>query len=224
MGRWYHARMTLHRLAIGTAAALIAAGAALAAQQSVAPTGSRFQISFSAAAHAEPITGRVYVAISRVNDRQTPIQQADSTGVPLFAKNVDALKPGATVMVDAADFGHPIASLRDIPAGDYWVQPFVNVYTKFARADGKTVWLHMDQWEGQNWRRSPGNLFGDPQQIHFDPKSTTPITLVADKVIPPIAPIPDTDTVKRVKIQSQILSKWWGQPIFIGATITLPPG
>jgi hypothetical protein len=30
--------------------------------------------------------------------------------------------------------------------------------------------------------------------------------------------------VKRIKIQSQILSKWWGQPIFIGATILLPKG
>ena len=137
---------------------------------------------------------------------------------------MDALSPGATAVIDAGDLGHPVASLRDIPAGDYWVQPFVNVYTKFARADGHTVWLHMDQWEGQNWRRSPGNLYADPVQVHFDPASRTPIRLVADKVIPPIAPIPDTDTVKRIKIQSPILSKWWGQPIFIGATITLPPG
>ena len=28
--------------------------------------------------------------------------------------------------------------------------------------------------------------------------------------------------VKRIKIQSQILTKWWGQPIFLGATILLP--
>ena len=42
------------------------------------------------------------------------------------------------------------------------MQPFVNVYTRFPRADGHTVWLHNDQWEGQDWKRSPGNLFGDP--------------------------------------------------------------
>ena len=28
--------------------------------------------------------------------------------------------------------------------------------------------------------------------------------------------------VKRIKIQSQVLTKWWGQPIFLGATILLP--
>ena len=42
---------------------------------------------------------------------------------------------------------------------------------EFARADGHTVWLHMDQWEGQNWKRSPGNLYGDPVKITFDPQS-----------------------------------------------------
>ena len=65
------------------------------------------------------------------------------------------------------------------------MQPFVNVYTRFPRADGKTVWLHMDQWEGQNWKRSPGNVYGDPVKVTFDPHSATPIALVADKVIPP---------------------------------------
>jgi Putative esterase len=119
-------------------------------------------------------------------------------------------------------FGHPVKRLRDIPAGEYWVQPFVNVYTKFARADGKTIWAHMDQWEGQNWRRSPGNLYGEPVKISFDPTSTRPITLVADKVIPPIVEPPETESVKRLKIQSTILTKWWGHPIYLGAVVQLP--
>ena len=102
------------------------------------------------------------------------------------------------------------------------MQPFVNVYTRFPRADGKTVWLHMDQWEGQNWKRSPGNLYGDPVQGHVRSASTTPIRLVADKVIPPIQPPADTELVKRIKIQSQILTKWWGHPIYLGATVLLP--
>src|SRR4029450_6845980 len=54
------------------------------------------------------------------------------------------------------------------------------------------------------------------------PASAAPISLVADKVIPPIAVPADTAMVKRIKIQSQVLTKWWGQPIFLGATILLP--
>jgi hypothetical protein len=186
--------------------------------QSPAP---RIQVSFANEARAGAVTGMVYVAISR-DSRRTPIEQASPTGVPLFSKEVEGLAPGVVVPIGDADRGYPIASLRDLPAGEYWMQPFVNVYTKFSRADGKTVWMHMDQWEGQDWKRSPGNLFGDPVKVTYDPKSAVPIALVANKVIPPIQPPPDSAMVKRIKIQSAILTKWWGHPIYLGATVLLP--
>lgn len=197
------------------APAILSAGARAA--------GPSFEVRLSPDARNEPVTGRVYVALSKTNTR-SPIDQTSPTGVPLFAVNVENLAPGQPVTIDATTFGFPVQSLRDIPAGDYWAQAFVNVYTKFARADGHTVWLHMDQWEGQNWKRSPANIAGAPVQIHFDPASTTPIALVADKVIPPLTPAPDTTTVKRIKIQSQILTRWWGHPIYLGAIVTLPDG
>ena len=217
---------TLVRFAAAVGCAAVLAPLGLLAQRGASPTGSgpRIEISFSKDAHGDAITGRTYVAFSRTNDRQGPIQQTSPTGVPLFGVNVESLAPGSAATIDAGTLGYPVESLSQIPAGDYWVQPFINVYTKFVRADGHTVWLHMDQWEGQNWKRSPGNLFGDPVQVHFDPASSAPIRLVADKVIPPIAVPADTDSVKRIKFQSQILTKWWGQPIYLGAVITLPDG
>ena len=159
--------------------ALLSASAAIA--QSSAGPAPRVEISFKREAHAEPITGRVYVALSRTSSAtSTPIQQTDETGVPLFGVDVSDLQPGAAAVVDASTFGYPVRSLKDIPAGEYWAQPFVNVYTKFVRADGHTVWLHMDQWEGQNWKRSPGNLYGDPVRIAIDPKNPRTIRLSAD--------------------------------------------
>src|SRR4051794_40279398 len=108
-----------------------------------AQTGPRFEISVAPSAHADPITGRVYVAISRITDTSgTPIRRTGESGDPLFGTNVESLAAGRSAIIDASAFGHPVQSLRDIPAGRYRVQPFVNVYTKFARADGKTVWLH----------------------------------------------------------------------------------
>lgn len=183
-------------------------------------TGPRFEISFSKTAHSDPITGRVYVAISR--DSSGPIRQTGETGAPLFGVNVDNLAAGRPATIDERVVGFPIRSLRDIPAGTYWVQAFVNVYTKFARADGHTIWLHMDQWEGQNWKTSPGNIFGKPTRISFDPKSAKAVSLVADQVNPPITPPADNEYVKRIKIQSRILTKWWGHPIFLGAVVLLP--
>ncbi|HWG35892.1 MAG TPA: alpha/beta hydrolase-fold protein [Gemmatimonadaceae bacterium] len=203
--------------------AALLASPPLYAQGPSAAAGPRFEISFTGQAHSGPVTGRVYVAISRLADTAgTPITRTGETGDPLFGVNVENLAPGQTAIIDASAFGHPVRSLRDIPAGRYRVEPFVNVYTKFARADGHTVWMHMDQWEGQNWKRSPGNIYGDPVVITYDPRSTQPIKLVADKVIPPVTVPGDNEHVKHIKMQSAILTKWWGHPIYFGATVLLP--
>jgi len=213
------------RRALVAAVASLSVAAAPGTPRPAQGSGPRFEISFTGAAHAAPITGRVYVALTRASDpRRTPIDQTGETGVPLFGVNVENLAPGKAAVIDAATFGHPVQSLRDIPAGEYWAEPFVNVYTRFVRADGHTVWLHMDQWEGQDWKRSPGNIYGKPVKITFDPKSSTPIRLVADSVIPPVQVPAETESVKRIKIQSALLTKWWGHPIFLGAVVVLPKG
>ncbi|NII11943.1 alpha/beta hydrolase-fold protein [Oleiagrimonas sp. C23AA] len=217
----------LPRLArIGAASAIALLGSVALANAATAkapPTGPRLEISFPASAHAKPITGRVYVAISRSNAKP-PIEQTDPTGVPLFGHDVKALKPGTQVAITHADFGTPVHQLSKLPAGDYWMQPFVNIYTRFKRADGHTVWLHMDHWEGQDWKRSPGNLYGTPVKVHYDPNASTPIKLVADHVIGPIKLPADTRYVKRFRIKSAMLSHWWGHPIYFGATVLLPRG
>ena len=214
----------MRRIAVFAAAFSIAILGAAALSATVADqSGPTITVSVAASAHSEPITGRVYVAISRTNDR-SPIDQTGETGVPFFGLNVDGLKPGETVTFGPDTPGYPLARLRDLPAGDYWIEPFVNIYTRFPRADGHVVWLHMDQWEGQDWKKSPGNIYGQPVHAHVDPQSTTPIALIADATIPAVVVPPDTAAVKHIKMQSQILSKWWGQPIYLGATITLPAG
>src|SRR5690348_9091257 len=96
---------------IGVALALsILAPAARAADD-----GPRILVSFSAQARTQPVTGRVYVAVSRDADKP-PIEEADVTGVPLFGHDVVALAPGKAVAIDANDFGAPLASLRQLPA------------------------------------------------------------------------------------------------------------
>ena len=193
----------------------------MGAQPALAVSGVRFEISYPEVVRAEPVTGRVYLALSR-NAGGQPIHEAGPTGVPLFGINVEHLRPGSPAVIDGSVFGHPLASLNDLPAGEYTVQAFINIYTRFNRADGHTVWLHMDQWEGQNWRRSPGNLFSMPQRVAISDTGRDPIRLVCDQALPPISPMPDTEYVKRIKFRSEILSKWWGQPIFMGATVLLP--
>jgi hypothetical protein len=182
---------------------------------------TRFEISFPAAAHSGPVSGRVFVMISRTNDRE-PRLQISRIGVPFFGRDIERLGPGQPAVIDASDLGTPVESLSAIPPGEYWVQGFVNIYSEFRRADGHVVWMHDDQWEGQHWNRSPGNLYSVATRITLDASKGYRIPLVCDQVIPPVAVPADTEWVKRFKIQSPLLTKFWGRPIYLGATVLLP--
>lgn len=207
------------RLAALALMAILAAAPARA--QTVKHKPVRFEITYPAAANPGPITGRVYVMITRTNDTE-PTMQVGRTGIPFFGHDVEQLKAGQPAIIDGTDIGFPIDSLGGIPAGDYYVQGFVNVYSEFKRADGHTLWMHDDQWEGQSWRRSPGNLYSGVQQVHLDPAQGYTIRLEAKNVIPPVEVPADTKWVKRFRFQSPSLSKFWGRPVYLGATVLLP--
>ncbi|HMD54549.1 MAG TPA: hypothetical protein VKJ65_08380, partial [Phycisphaerae bacterium] len=187
--------------------------------------GPRFEISFPAAAHAEAITGRAFVMITRDASREPRLQVGNwADSAPFFGVDVDSLKAGETAVIDGGTLGYPLRSLKDLPAGDYYVQGLMQIYTDFHRADGHVLWMHMDQWEGQHFTRSPGNLISEVQKIHLDAAAGDSVKLSLAKVIPPIVVPADTAWVKRVKIQSKLMSAFWGRPIYFGATVLLPKG
>jgi hypothetical protein len=188
-----------------------------------APATVRFEISYPSSLDNGPITGRVFVMISKT-DRIEPRLQAGSYGgsVPFFGRDVNALKPGDQAVIDTSDLGFPVENLSQLPAGEYYVQALLTVYTQVRRKDGHTVWVHLDQWEGQQWNRSPGNLVSEAQRIRLDPAAGFNVKLSLTKKIPPIEIPPDTEWVKRVKFQSKMLSEFWGHPIYLGATLLLP--
>ena len=183
----------------------------------------RFDVSFIPQAHDGPITGRVFVMVTRTVDKvPEPRLQIGRTGVPFFGRDVEGLAPEKVVSIGAGDLGTPLDSIAEIPAGDYFVQAMVVVYSEFRRADGHVVWMHDDQWEGQRWNRSPGNLYSSVAKVHVDPSAGSVIKLVADKVLPPIEVPPDTRYVKRIKFLSPTLTRFWGRPIYLGAVVLLP--
>ena len=182
----------------------------------------KFEISFTSEARPDAVTGRVYLIISRNNEREPRFQTRRSLSPPFFGVDVENLNPEEEAIIDRETLGFPLNSIEDIPPGDYYVQGFVNVYTKFERSDGHTIWLHNDQWEGQHWNRSPGNICSDVEKVHIDPSESKPIKISCKNVIPPVEVPEDTQWVKRIKFQSKILSEFWGQPIYLGATILLP--
>jgi S-formylglutathione hydrolase FrmB len=142
--------------------------------------------------------------------------------VPLFGRDVDALRPGNATLIDAATPGYPLATPRDLPPGDYTLQALANVYTRFPRADGNVIWAHNDRGEGQHFAISPGNLVSAPVRVRIDPARAQTFALKLIKAIPALGRAPDTAFVKHVRMQSALLSKFWGVPIYLGAVVLLP--
>jgi hypothetical protein len=58
--------------------------------------------------------------------------------------------------------------------------------------------------------------------MHLDPRRGGAVRLTLERKIPPVVIPPDTAYVKRVRFQSPLLTKFWGQPIFLGATVLFP--
>ena len=195
-----------------------------AAQGQLRSSAPQFEISLPAS-YKQPLTGRVFVMIAR-SDSPEPRLQTGSwrSRVEFLARDVDQLRPGQTTTIDALTLAYPLKSVRELPAGDYYVQALFNVYTKFSRADGHIIWAHNDQWEGQQFNRSPGNLYSDVQRVHLDPLGGYDIRLPLTQTIPPVQMPADTQYVKHIKIQSKLLTDFWGQPIYLGATVLLPEG
>jgi len=189
------------------------------------PPPLRFSISIPASVRPEPFTGRVYLVITRDSSPEPRFTAGSFVrSVPFFGADVDSLAAGQAASIADTTLGYPLRSLRDIPAGDYYVQAIGNLYTQFHRSDGHTIWGHMDQWEGQHFATAPGNLVSDVRRVHLDPAAGYDVALSLSRVLPRVELPADTKWVKHVKIQSALLSKFWGHPIDIGATVLLPAG
>ncbi len=191
-----------------------------AAQQKVTVT-------FPAARSAQALDGRVLFLLSNDAAADAPEPRMEINDTPksqiVFGVTVDGLKPGAPVAIDDRAAGYPYATLSDVPAGEYTVQAVLNVYETFHRADGTTVKLAPDRGEGQHWNLAPGNLYSAPVKVRVGPGAPA-IAVVLDKVIPPIEPEKDTAWVKHLRIQSALLTKFWGRPMFLSAIVLLPQG
>ena len=188
----------------------------------------RVTLAFPPTRSATPFDGRLFLLLS-TDASAEPRNQIDDTprSQMIFGVTVDGMAPGQPVVIGDSAAGYPILSLRDVPPGDYFVQGLLNIYETFHRSDGKTVKLAPDRGEGQHWNLAPGNLYSKPVKMHVGPDASghaAPIEITLDQVIPPIAPEPDTKYIRHIKVQSALLSAFWGRPVFLSAIVLVPEG
>jgi S-formylglutathione hydrolase FrmB len=209
-------------------ALLAVMSALLASSEARMGTGAasfRFEISFPGSVQKQPLDGRILLLFSndfKNEPRFTAVNWRSPQ--PFFGVDVEGLKPGQPAVVDDRTLGFPLDSIRDIPAGEYNVQAVLNVYTTFHRSDGHVLKMHLDQWEGQQWNSSPGNLHSRPERLKIDPVAGGTIRVSLTERIPPLPAPKDTRYVKNIKIKSERVSRFWGTDMSIGALVLLPEG
>lgn len=183
------------------------------------------KVSFSDKISSKAQDGRLLLMLS-TNDEKEPRFQINSglkTQV-IFGMNVEGMTPNAEESFDASRHGFPYASLAELPPGEYWAQALLHVYETFNLSTGHTVKLPMDNGEGQQWNRSPGNLYSKPIKVNITAKGSQEISIVMDEIIPPLEEPQDTEWIKHIKMRSEKLSEFWGRDIYLGAHILLPKG
>lgn len=183
-----------------------------------------------------PVKGRAYVIITSDDERE-PRRQVGLSGVPFWGSEVRDVAGGSEItLVPGAEgvIGYPLPDFSTVPAGEYTVQAFLNVFTTFQRADGHVVEMHLNSGAGQSPWRAPGNAMSEPRQVRIDPDGGGTIRLALTEVIPPTDPVPEGgtlqqgnpadqgDLVRFVKIRSEVLSEFWGRDMHIGANVLLP--
>ena len=209
------------------------------------PASNKFEISFPKEMNATPLDGHVLLVLANNNDSEPRFQVSFMTAKSqqVFGVDIDALAPGSPAVIDGSTLGYPADSLNEVPAGDYWVQAVLNIYDTFHLGNGRTLKLPPDKGEGQHWQTKPGNLYSKPVKIHFDPKSPQLVRISVNLRNPTVEQDPrladrmagwsgandehkieDNKWVKHVRIQSDLLTKFWGRPTYLGAVILVPDG
>lgn len=187
--------------------------------------GPIFHISFPAEIGSQPQDGRIILLLA-THDKQEP-RFLFNFGLDTqlgFGLDVEGMKPGQPVVVGDSAFGFPVRKTSLIPPGEYYVQAIINRYETFTLKSGKSVKLPPDQGEGQHWNTKPGNYYSRPYKVKIEPGMKEPIQIVMDQVIPPVKEPADTKYVKHIKIQSKMLTEFWGRPMYLGAHVLVPEG
>lgn len=191
--------------AAGIALVLIAFGTK---PHSARTASLRFEVTIAPGLSSSPQSGRLFVVMS-AKSQQEPRLSIGQTGMdasPMLGRDVKNFAPGVPGALDETCAAFPIDSLARLQAGDYFVQALFD-----SNIDLKSV-------------NAPGNLYSKARKIHLDPSQGSTVEIELTEKVPPETLPPEAGYVKYVKLQSNLLTKFHGRPIYLRAGVILPRG
>ncbi len=184
----------------------------------IQPAAPRFEVTIPASMHAGPVTGRLIVIVAKRAEPE-PRLAISPSGPAIFGVDLEEHAPGRPVVVAGGADSYPM-TLAKLPAGEYVVQALIHRYTKVTRADGHTIWVPFNDGRVAPFNGTPGDFLSEPTKVVVGPGSTIPLRIT--KTIPTEPAPADTEWLEHVSIQSDRLTRFWGRPVFVHATVLLP--
>jgi hypothetical protein len=175
------------------------------AEQSANPS-LRFEVTMAKGLIEKPQNGRLFVTVSanRQPDPRILIGNPGRHVPPVFARDVNNFSSNSTGVIDSSAAAFPIDSLAELPAGEYYIQALFD-----SNIDLKSV-------------NAPGNLYSEVLKANLDPKQGGIIKIELTQKLPPEELPQDTESIKFIKLKSEMLSKFHARPIYLRAGIILP--
>ncbi len=175
-----------------------------------APAGQvaslRFEVTLAPGLIAAPRNGRLLIVLSRQATPE-PRELIGETGLsapPVLGRDVDGFRPGGVAVVDQRAEVFPIGRLNELPAGEYYVQAVfdTNLDLKLPSA--------------------PDNLYSKVVKATLPPTGGGTLRLELDHKIPQEQLPAESSNVKYIKLQSSLLSRFHGRPMYLRAGVILP--
>jgi S-formylglutathione hydrolase FrmB len=203
------------RIALGLIAGCVGGFCLALGNPAVEATGApraearlKIEVKLSTPGGAAPVDGRLFVVLGAPSgaEPRTEIGQTGLKQPPVLARDVARWSPGSEVGVDAQSALSPLRDLADLPTGEYRVQAVL--------ATNRDLLLP----------NAPGNWYSKPVVVHLDPAQRAPVRVVIDQQLPVDSLPKDTEHTRFVKFRSEVLTKFWGRPMFLRVGVILPAG
>lgn len=145
----------------------------------------------------------IFMSLDSINEPRTQIWPNPRAKTEIFAKNIDDFDPKKPFKLTGETdwMGTPEWSLKNVPAGKYYIQ---------------IVW---DQKTDESRIDEPGNLYSEKKRIIVNQNLN--LSFVINQTIES-RKIDEHPLVRAVELRSDTLSNWWGKNMVLKASVLLP--
>ena len=203
-----------------------------------------FEVAIRKGLAVEPKDGRLFIIITRTNSPEPrfTLSKTGRDAPVVIARDISGFSSVTNVVLDQNDLwlpnnssGHDpshstflsrrLAAPKSDEGGSQTKADHVLVAPKSDKGGSRftyTIQASFDSSQDLRSPNAPGNLFSQSQPLRFDPERGGTVKLELSQQVPPDQLPPETSELKFVRLQSKLLSRFYGRPVFLRAGVILP--